>query len=162
MPQRKKLQPSIEKFIKPYYEHLFDEMPEFPARRMALGAAISPAYTEKLEDLRAEATFHGPIEEKCVQLMAVSHLAARGSAGTYWHCKAARKFGATWEEIHQAIEISAFFNGFSAINEGGQALVKLYNEEQAMAAKTKPKARQRAAAARKSSTRTRAKPKAKR
>jgi alkylhydroperoxidase/carboxymuconolactone decarboxylase family protein YurZ len=130
-PKRPDLPKDIARVVEKYYVSLFDEFPLFPAERLALGAKLSPDYTRMLEELRAKVLFSGAIDEKTVQLMAVGHLAARASAGTYWHCKAARKLGARWEEIHQAIEISALFNGFSAINEGGQALVRLYKEEQA-------------------------------
>ena len=82
------------------------------------------------------------MDDKTKQLISVAFLAARASAGTYFHAKAARKFGASWGELHKAVELAAFYTGFSALNEGGQALVRLYKEEQeAKAAKGKKPAK---------------------
>ncbi len=125
-----KLPKALRKYVDKYYVPSFGEFPLFPNQRMTLGAELAPAFTEALEAFRAEALYEGALDDKTKQLMALSHLAARASAGTYWHAKAARKYGATWAELHKAVEIAALFNGFSAINEGGQALVRLWREEQ--------------------------------
>jgi alkylhydroperoxidase/carboxymuconolactone decarboxylase family protein YurZ len=125
-----KLPKPFKKYVDKYYVPSFGEFPLNPADRMALGIEIAPEFTEALEEYRARALYQGALDDKTKQLMAVSHLAARASAGTYWHAKAARKYGASWAELHKAVEIAALFNGFSAINEGAQALVRLWKEEQ--------------------------------
>ena len=120
----------FQKIADKYYVSLFDHLPGNPAERLKLGIEIAPKYTKALEEHRAKVLFDGALDDKTKQLFCVAFLAARASAGTYFHAKAARKFGATWEELHKVVEIAAFFTGFSAINEGGQALVRLYKEEQ--------------------------------
>jgi alkylhydroperoxidase/carboxymuconolactone decarboxylase family protein YurZ len=125
-----KLPKKFQKYVDKTYIASFGEFPLFPNQRMALGIEHAPAFTEALEEYRMKALYEGPLDDKTKQLMAVSHLAARASAGTYWHAKAARTYGASWGELHKAVEIAALFNGFSAINEGGQALVRLWREEQ--------------------------------
>ena len=142
-----KLPKPFQKIAEDYYISLFDHLPGNPAERMKLGIEINPKFTQALEEFRAAAVFDGALDDKTKQLISVAFLAARASAGTYFHAKAARKFGATWGELHKAVELAAFYTGFSAINEGGQALVRLYKEEQeAKALKKKKNGKKRAAA----------------
>ncbi len=138
-----KMPKNFKKYVDKYYVPSFGEFPLFPNQRMTFGIDQAPEFTEALEEFRAKALYEGPLDDKTKQLMALSHLAAKASAGTYWHAKAARKHGATWPELHKAVEIAALFNGFSAINEGGQALVRLWREEQEAKGKKvrKPKGR---------------------
>jgi alkylhydroperoxidase/carboxymuconolactone decarboxylase family protein YurZ len=135
-----KLPKPFQKIADKYYISLFDHLPGNPAERMKLGIEINPEFTQALEEFRAAAVFDGALDDKTKQLISVAFLAARASAGTYFHAKAARKFGATWGELHKVVELAAFYTGFSAINEGGQALVRLYKEEQEAA---KPKTRKK-------------------
>jgi alkylhydroperoxidase/carboxymuconolactone decarboxylase family protein YurZ len=127
-----------------YYVSLFDHLPANPLERMKLGIEVSPAFTKALEEFRAAAVLDGALDDKTKQLISVAFLAARASAGTYFHAKAARKFGASWAELHKVVELAAFYTGFSAINEGGQALVRLYREEQEAKGKRKAKGAGRA------------------
>lgn len=125
-----KLPKPFQKMAEDYYVSLFDHLPTLPAERLKLGIAVAPEYTKALETYRAAAVLDGAMDDKTKQLISVAFLAARASAGTYFHAKAARKFGASWGELHKAVELAAFYTGFSALNEGGQALVRLYKEEQ--------------------------------
>lgn len=129
MPDPSKMPDDIASFVEPYYVDSFGEFPTFPAQRMALGAEVSPEYTRLAEALRAEALYSEAMDNKTAQLIALALLASRASAGTYWHAKAARKYGATWAELHKAMEISCLLTGVPAMNEGGQALVRLWREE---------------------------------
>jgi alkylhydroperoxidase/carboxymuconolactone decarboxylase family protein YurZ len=130
-----KLPKPFQKMAEDYYVSLFDHLPTLPMERLKLGIAVAPEFTKRLEEFRAAAVLDGALDDKTKQLISVAFLAARASAGTYFHAKAARKFGASWGELHKAVELAAFYTGFSALNEGGQALVRLYKEEQE--AKTK-------------------------
>ena len=135
-----KLPKPFQKIVDDYYVSLFDHLPGNPGERLKLGIEVNPAFTKALEEFRAAAVFDGALDDKTKQLISVAFLAARASAGTYFHAKAARKFGASWGELHKVVELAAFYTGFSAINEGGQALVRLSKEEQeAKATKKKGK-----------------------
>ena len=143
-----KLPKPFAKMAEDYYVSLFDHLPANPLARMKLGIEVNPEFTKALEEFRAAAVLDGALDDKTKQLISVAFLAARASAGTYFHAKAARKFGASWAELHKVVELAAFYTGFSAINEGGQALVRLYKEEQEAKAKRPAKGTKRAAAAR--------------
>jgi alkylhydroperoxidase/carboxymuconolactone decarboxylase family protein YurZ len=130
MPDMPELPVEISRYVEPYYVESFGEFPKFPRERMALGAEIAPESTEAAEEFRRHALYSEVFDKKTSQLLAFCLLVSRASAGAYWHAKAARKFGASWEELHKVMEIAALMNGVSAMNEGGQALVRLWNEEQ--------------------------------
>ena len=129
MTDKADLPPEIAKFVGPYYEASFGEFPAFPAQRMALGAEIAPEFTRLAEELRAGALYSDALENKTAQLITFALLASRASAGAYWHAKAARKYGASWDELHKTMEIACLMTGVPAMNEGGQALVRLWKEE---------------------------------
>ncbi|NQU71769.1 MAG: carboxymuconolactone decarboxylase family protein [Rhodospirillales bacterium] len=126
-----KIPDEIARYIDPYYVESFGEMPPLPAQRMALGAEIAPEFTQVAEEFRALALYSDVLDKKTSQLLAFCLLVSRASAGSYWHAKAARKYGATWQELHKVMEIAALMTGVGAMNEGGQALVRLWKEEHA-------------------------------
>jgi alkylhydroperoxidase/carboxymuconolactone decarboxylase family protein YurZ len=129
MPETPPLPKEIARYVEPYYVASFGEFPTFPRERMALGAEISPQATETAEEFRRQALYSDVLDNKMAQLVAFALLVSRASAGAYWHAKAARKYGASWPELHKVMEIAALMNGVSAFNEGGQALVRLWKEE---------------------------------
>lgn len=131
MPDNPAMPKEIAKYVDPYYVASFGEFPKFPRERMTLGAEVSPQFTLAAEELRKQALYSDVLDNKTAQLIALALLISRASAGSYWHAKAARKYGATWAELHKVMEIAVLMNGVSAMNEGGQALVKLWNEEHA-------------------------------
>ncbi len=126
-----KIPAEIAKYIDPYYVESFGEFPPLPSQRMALGAEIAPEFTQVAEEFRAQALYSDVLDKKTSQLLAFCLLVSRASAGSYWHAKAARKYGATWQELHKVMEIAALMTGVGAMNEGGQALVRLWKEEHA-------------------------------
>ena len=125
-----KLPEDLEAYIEPYYIEPFGEMPPIPEKRMATGAVLSPELTRAAEEARKSALFSGVIDDKTAQLFVVALMAGEGSPGLPWHVRAARRYGASWEELYKAVEIAAFFKGFGALQEGGMAVGKLWEEEE--------------------------------
>ena len=129
MPDAPPMPEEIARYVDPYYVASFGEFPPLPRARMTLGAEISPQFTLAAEELRKQALYSGVLDNKTAQLIALALLIGRASAGSYWHAKAALKHGATWAELHKVMEIAVLMNGVGAMNEGGQALVRLWKEE---------------------------------
>ena len=119
MTELPELPAELARYVDPYYVEAFGEFPEFPRKRMALGGAIAPEATAAAEEFRRQALYSDVFDKKTPQLLAFCLLVSRASAGSYWHAKAARKYGASWEELHKVMEIAALINGVSAMNEGG-------------------------------------------
>lgn len=123
------LKAEIEAYAEPYYVAPFGTMPPIPGERLETGAEIAPAYTLACEEARKSALFSDVFDDKTAQLFAVAIMAGTGSPGLIWHVRAARRYGATWEELYKAVEIAGFFKGFMATQEGGVAIGKLWKEE---------------------------------
>ena len=105
-------------------------MPPVPLERMRTGAKLAPDYNLTQEKLRAGALYSDVFDKKTSQLFALAILAGSGTPGCYWHAKAARRYGASWEELYKAVEIATFFKGFNALMDAGRAVGKLYEEEE--------------------------------
>lgn len=129
MAQDYDLPEAFKEFLEPYYIDSFGEVPPVPLERMRTGAKISPEYNLAQERLRADALYSDVFDKKTSQLFALAILAGMGTPGCYWHAKAARKYGASWEELYKAVEIATFFKGFNALMDAGRAVGKLYEED---------------------------------
>ena len=122
----------IAAYIGPYYEDSFGEFPAIPKARMEFGAAHRPEFTRAAEETRRIAMYDGPLDKKTAQMVAFGYLLNAGLPPAIYHARAARKYGATWEELHQIVEIGfAITNGMSALNLGGEMLARLKTEESA-------------------------------
>ena len=119
----------FKRYIEPYYIDPFGELPPVPRERMETGAQLAPDYNLMQEEMRARALFSDVFDRKTSQLFALCLLSGKGGPGPYWHARAARRYGASWEELYKAVEISAFFNGFDALMNGGRAVGQVWKEE---------------------------------
>lgn len=122
---------ALRDFIDPYYIEPFGEMPPIPLARLLHGAVHDPSGTVKAEEARRDALFSDVFDKKTSQLFVVAIMAGTGSAGLPWHIRAARRYGATWEELNKVVEIAAFFRGFGALQDGSKAVGELWREENA-------------------------------
>ena len=105
-------------------------MPPVPAERLSLSDNPGKDFTVRMEEARAAALFDEGIDKKTAQLLAFALLAGSGSPGSIWHARAARRYGASFEELYRTLEIAVFFKGVRALNDGGRALGELWKEEQ--------------------------------
>lgn len=124
------LPPEIEAFVEPCYVDAFGTVPPIPNERLRTGAALDPALTLASEEARRSALFSDVFDNKTAQLLVVAIMAGTGSPGLKWHVLAARRYGATWQELYKTIEIAAFFKGFGALQEGGLEVGRLWREEE--------------------------------
>jgi 4-carboxymuconolactone decarboxylase len=119
-------------YIGPYYEDSFGEFPKIPKARMEFGAVHSSEFTRAAEETRRIALYDGPLDKKTTQMIAFGYLLNAGLPPAIYHARAARKYGASWEELHQIVEIGfAITNDMSALNIGGEMLARLKAEEDA-------------------------------
>lgn len=130
MPNDFDLPAAFKELLEPYYIESFGEVPPVPLERMRTGAKIAPDYNLAQEKMRASALYSDVFDNKTSQLFALALLAGTGTPGSYWHAKAARRYGASWEELYKAVEIATFFKGFNALMDAGRAVGQLYEEEE--------------------------------
>ncbi len=120
------------------YVDLFGEMPDWPAevprRRFDEFGDISPEFVEAFERLRAVGFYSDVFDVKTTQLIAFAHLLRAGHVAAYWHARAARRAGATWQELAKVVEIGVSTDGgVQMISDGGKIIQRLRDEEHALA-----------------------------
>lgn len=107
------------------YVDMFGELPPLPAGRLRFTAEVAPAFLRHVEDLR-EGAFDSPFfDAKVVQLLVLSALLARGEQAARWHALAARRAGATWQELQGVVELVSAVSALGPANQGGALLHEL-------------------------------------
>lgn len=129
MPDLPDLPAEMAAYLEPYYVEPFGEVPPVPRERMETGAQLDLEFNTQQEAQRARALFSDVFDDKTSQLLALAMLADDGGPGPYWHARAARRYGASWEELYKVVEIATFFKGFGALMSAGRAVGRVWKEE---------------------------------
>ncbi len=131
-PSRHALADDLDAFGRTYAE-LFGVVPPLPAARMELSGTVAPEFSLLAEKIRAHALApQGMFDVRTIQLFCFGMLLVEGHDAAYWHARAARRNGASWQDLHKVIEMAtAVTSGFGALNRGGALLAKLRKEEEA-------------------------------
>jgi hypothetical protein len=124
------LQTELDRF-RETYRSLFGVIPPLPENRMALSGGVAPEFSLLAEQVRAHALApQGMFDVKLIQLICFGMLLVEGHEAAYWHALAARRNGASWQELHKIVELATVVtSGFGALNRGGALLAKLQKEE---------------------------------
>jgi len=104
--------------------------------RMAVTGALDPELLDMQEALRAHAMYPACFDTKTAQLMLFGMLLMDLSDAAQLHAIAARRAGASWEELQAVVSLCFLFRGLSAANRGAEILANLAKcEHDAPAAK---------------------------
>jgi 4-carboxymuconolactone decarboxylase len=130
MSAKKQLPPDLQKFRDTYIE-LFGTLPPLPAARFEVSGEVNPEFLRLSEELRAHAFYSEVFDLKTTQLILFGMLLAeRNQAGAQAHAAAARRAGASWEELHKIVELAAATGALAPANQGGALLKALRDKEQ--------------------------------
>jgi alkylhydroperoxidase/carboxymuconolactone decarboxylase family protein YurZ len=112
------------------YVELFGSLPPMPAARFAFSGDIDPEGLRLLERLRAHA-FHSEVfDAKTTNLMLFGMLLVeRLQPAAQVHALAARRAGASWEELQKVVELASATGALAAANMGGGMLQALREKE---------------------------------
>ena len=110
------------------YVKLFGSIPPLPAAKFEAIAAIDPESLRLAEQQRAHAFYSDVFDVKTTQLMLFGILLYAGTPAAKYHAIAARRAGATWEELQKVIELAAAVCASSPMNLGGSVLQELRTE----------------------------------
>ena len=131
MSDKKALPPDLAKFRDSYVE-LFGALPAMPAARFEFANDVNAEFLRKVEALRAEAFYSDAIDLKTTQLIIFGMLLiVHNQPGAQAHAEAARRAGASWEELHKVVELAAATGALYPTNQGGAMLKALRDQEQA-------------------------------
>jgi alkylhydroperoxidase/carboxymuconolactone decarboxylase family protein YurZ len=130
MSAKKQLPPDLQQFRDTYIE-LFGTLPPLPAARFEVSGEVNPEFLRLSEELRAHAFYSEVFDLKTTQLILFGMLLAeRNQAGAQAHAAAARRAGASWEELHKIVELAAATGALAPANQGGALLKALRDKEQ--------------------------------
>ena len=126
----KELPADLKKFRDTYVE-LFGMLPPLPTARFEFSGEVNPEFLRVSEQLRAGAFYSKHIDVKTTQLILFGMLLAEHNpVGAQAHAAAARRAGASWEELHTVMELAAATGALWAANNGGAMLNTLKDKEE--------------------------------
>lgn len=121
MPQPTPLPDDLEMF-RDSYKEMFGEVPPLPTAKFAFSGEIDPAALRLAEQFRAHAFSNTVFDAKATQLLLFGMLLATGSPAAHHHAHAARRAGASWEELHQVVELASVVSALGPFNQGSAML----------------------------------------
>jgi alkylhydroperoxidase/carboxymuconolactone decarboxylase family protein YurZ len=111
------------------YQELLGFVPPRIEARLAVTGALDPEVLDLQERLRAHAMYPKCFDVKTAQLMLFGMLLMDLSDAAQLHALAARRAGATWEELQATVSLCFLFRGLSAANRGAEILANLAKRE---------------------------------
>lgn len=111
------------------YEELFGEMPPLPGAKFDSIAAIDPESLRLAEQQRAHAFYSDVLDVKTSQLILYGMLLHAGVPAAKYHALAARRAGASWEELQKVGELAAAAAASGPMNNSGSVLKELRANE---------------------------------
>jgi alkylhydroperoxidase/carboxymuconolactone decarboxylase family protein YurZ len=111
------------------YQELIGFVPPRIEARMAVTGAIDPQLLGMQEAMREHAMYPKCFDTKTAQLMLFGMLLMDMSDAAQLHAIAARRAGASWEEMQAVISLCFLFRGLPAANRGAEILANLAKRE---------------------------------
>ncbi len=120
------------------YERIYEELIGFtPPRiheRIKLGLEVDPDLLDQVEKIREAAMYPKCMDPKTAQLILFAVLLSHVSPAAEYHGRAARRAGATKEEMHATAALAFLFRGLPAFNIGAELINKIFAEDDSGAA----------------------------
>lgn len=111
------------------YKELIGFVPPRIEARLAVTGALDPKLLDLQEEMREHAMYPKCFDVKTAQLMLFGMLLMDGSDATMLHGIAARRAGASWEELQAVISLCFLFRGLPAANRGAEILANIARRE---------------------------------
>ena len=90
------------------YVETFGAMPPSPGNRFEFSGEIDPEYLVRLEALRGHAMYSDVFDNKWSQMILFAvMLGEHNFDGAAAHAAAARRYGASWKQLHKVVELAA-------------------------------------------------------
>ncbi|MEI7739263.1 MAG: carboxymuconolactone decarboxylase family protein [Burkholderiaceae bacterium] len=113
------------------YKELLGFVPPRIQSRFAVTGALDPKMLDLQEQARTHAMYPKCFDQKTVQLMIFGMLLMDMNDAATTHGVAARRAGASWEELQAMISMCYLFRGLPAANRGADILAELVKREKA-------------------------------
>ena len=106
------------------YVDLLGFVPPRIQARFALTGALDPEMVDLQERARSHAMDTPHLEPKVVQMVLFGMLLMDGNDAAETHAIAARREGASWEELQAVVSLCYLFRGLPAANRGADTLMR--------------------------------------
>lgn len=120
---------SVVEEYRDFYKGLIGFVPPRIQARTDLLARLDPELLRMQEEMRARAMYPACFDVKTSQLMLFGILLGLLSDATRLHAIAARRAGATWEEMNAVVNLAFLFRGLPAANLGAQIIQEIAKSE---------------------------------
>ncbi|AZD30506.1 carboxymuconolactone decarboxylase family protein [Pseudomonas chlororaphis] len=128
------LDPAIQKHsletFGPAYRDLLGYVPPRIQARFGTTGVLDPELVKLQEAMRSHAMDTPHLDPKMVQIILFGMLLIDGNDAAETHCLAARRCGASWEELQATISLCFLFRGLPAANRGADLLVRVAAREE--------------------------------
>ena len=121
-------QAAVDVYRAPYAELIGFVPPRIQARTDLL-ARLDPDLLAMQEAIRKHAMYPACFDTKTAQLMLFGMLLMTLADATRLHAIAARRAGATWEELSAVVNLAFLFRGLPAANLGAQIIQEIATSE---------------------------------
>ena len=111
------------------YVELFGFLPPLPAARFEFSGEVNPEFLRRAEKLREHAFYSDVFDVKTTNLILFGMLLVEHNPAAQMHALAARRAGATWEELHKVVELAAATHSLGPANQGSSMLKALRDKE---------------------------------
>ncbi len=125
-----RMDPAELEAIRQRYVELIGFVPPRIQARTDLLGRLDPTLLSMQEAIRAHAMYPACFDTKTAQLMLFGMLLVLLSDAAHLHARAARRAGATWEELNAVVGLAFLFRGLPAANLGAQIIQELVKEKQ--------------------------------
>jgi 4-carboxymuconolactone decarboxylase len=111
------------------YKELIGFLPPRIEARINVTGALDPELLDLQEQMRARAMYPKCFDVKTSQLMLFGMLLMDMNDAAPLHGIAARRAGASWEEMQAVVSLAFLFRGLSAANRGAELLANIAKRE---------------------------------
>ncbi len=123
------------------YEDLLGFVPPRIDARMRVTGALDPTLLDLQERMREHAMYPACFDTRTAQLMLFGMLLMDMSDAAVLHGIAARRAGASWEEMQAVVSLCFLFRGLSAANRGAELLANIAAREETAPVPSSPGSR---------------------
>jgi 4-carboxymuconolactone decarboxylase len=123
------ISPEMLQEYRDFYAGLIGFVPPRIQARTDLLGRLDPDLLKMQEEIRARAMYPECFDVKTAQLMLFGMLLVLLSDATRLHAIAARRAGATWEEMSAVVNLAFLFRGLPAGNLGAQIIQEIAASE---------------------------------